>query len=167
MIWHSAEASEVLKELGVEKSKGLANGVADLRLDEFGKNIISTEEPPSFLSRILEQLKSKVVYVLFAVSIISFILSLVYKESDFYSPLLIIAVVIINAIISAYHLYRCDHAISSLKNATNPDTTVIRDGVEQTIPSSMLVPGDIVLYQTGGMAYEALNNAGHDALPLP
>ena len=149
MIWHSAEAIEVLKELGVDKTKGLANGVADIRLDEFGKNVISTEEPTSFLNRVLGQLKNKLVYVLFAISIIAFIISLVYKETDFYSPLLIIAVVVINAIVSAYHLYRCDHAISSLKNATNPDTTVIRDGVEQIIPSSLLVPGDIVIFQTG------------------
>ena len=117
--------------------------------DEFGKNVISTEQPPSFLNRVLGQLKSKLVYVLFTISIIAFIISLVYKETDFYSPLLIIAVVVINAIVSAYHLYRCDHAISSLKNATNPDTTVIRDGVEQVIPSSLLVPGDIVIFQTG------------------
>lgn len=149
MIWHSAEASDVLKELGVDKTKGLANGVADLRLDEFGKNVVSTEEPPSFGNRILGQLKNKFVYVLFVISIISFVVSLVYKESDYFSPLLIIAVVVINAFVSAYHLYRCDHAISSLKNATNPDTTVIRDGVEQIIPSSLLVPGDIVVYQTG------------------
>ncbi len=149
MIWHSSEANEVLKELSVDKNKGLANGVADLRLDEFGKNVISTDEAPSFAKRVLGQLNSKFVYVLFTVSIISFILSLVYKESDLYSPLLIIAVVIINAFISAYHLHRCDHAISSLKNATNPDTTVIRDGIEQTIPSSLLVPGDIVIYQAG------------------
>lgn len=149
MIWHSAEAIEVLKELGVDKTKGLANGVADIRLDEFGKNVISTEEPPSFLNRVLGQLKNKLVYVLFAISIIAFIISLVYKETDFYSPLLIIAVVVINAIVSAYHLYRCDHAISSLKTATNPDTTVIRDGVEQIVPSSLLVPGDIVIFQTG------------------
>lgn len=149
MIWHSAEALDVLNELGVDKNKGLANGVADLRLGEFGKNVISTQDPPSFAKRFLGQLKSKLVYVLFTISIVSFVLSLVYKESDYFSPLLIIAVVIINAVVSAYHLYRCDHAISSLKNATNPDTTIIRDGVEQIIPSSLLVPGDIVIYQTG------------------
>ena len=38
MIWHSTDRTAVLKELGVDDKKGLPNGVADMRLEKYGKN---------------------------------------------------------------------------------------------------------------------------------
>ena len=131
MIWHSSTVKEVLNELSVDAENGLSNGVADERLNTYGKNIISNIEAPSYLKRFLEQLNNKVVYLLAVVAVISFIVSLIYDQKDFYSPLLIIAIVIINALVSAYHLYRCDHALDNLRTATHPTATVVRDGIEK------------------------------------
>ena len=149
MIWHSSTVNEVLNELSVDAQNGLSNGVADERLQNYGKNIISNIESPSYLKRFLEQLNNKVVYLLTVVAVISFIVSFIYDQKDFYSPLLIIAIVIINALVSAYHLYRCDHALDTLRTATHPTATVIRDGIEKQIPSEELVPGDIILLKEG------------------
>ena len=44
MIWHSTGAEEVLRELDVDSKKGLPNGVAEMRLEEYGKNVISNPE---------------------------------------------------------------------------------------------------------------------------
>lgn len=149
MIWHSSEIQDVLNQLSVTKENGLANSVALERLELYGKNTTSVTDKASLFSRFLSQLKSKVVYFLVAVSIVSFIVSLVYNQSDFYFPLLIIAIVLLNAFISALHLHKCDEALDAIQNAANPEVTVIRDGSEKQIPSEMLVPGDIVILNEG------------------
>ena len=149
MIWHSSTSQEVLAELSTDAESGLSNGVADERLNIYGKNVISSIESPSFLKRFLEQLNNKIVYLLTIISIISYILSIIYEQKDVYSPLLIIAIVVINALVSAYHLYRCDGALEALRTATNPTATVIRDGIEKQIPAEELVPGDILVLREG------------------
>lgn len=149
MIWHSSEIQDVLKQLSVTKEKGLANAVALERLELYGKNTTSVTDKTSLFSRFLSQLKSKVVYFLTAVAIISFVVDLIYKQNDFYFPLLIIAIVLLNAFISALHLHKCDEALDDIQNAANPTVTVIRDGGEKQIPSELLVPGDIMLLSEG------------------
>ena len=129
MIWHSTPTQEVLKELNVDDKTGLANGVVDERLEYYGKNLITKIERPSFIERFFAQLKGKTVIALIVISLISFVLSLIYDEVDWFSSLLIIAIVIINALISAFHIYRCDNSLDNIKNHTNPSATVLREGI--------------------------------------
>ena len=94
MIWHSTTPDEVLAELGVDHKTGLANGVADERLKDYGKNVVTQTERPTFIQRFFSQLKSKVVIILIITALVSFVVSLMYDEVNSYSPLLIIAIVI-------------------------------------------------------------------------
>lgn len=149
MIWHSSQISDVLEQLSVTKENGLANATALERLELYGKNTITSTDKKSFFSRVLSQLKSKIVYFLIAVATASFIVELIYKQNDFYFPLLIIVIVILNAFITAFHLHKCDEALDFIQNATNHETTVIRDGNKKRIPSELLVPGDIILLTEG------------------
>ena len=149
MIWHSTASEEILRELEVDDKKGLPNGVADMRLKEYGRNVIARVERPTYFKRFLGQLKSKTVIALIVISLLSFAVSLMYNEADFFAPLLIIAIVLINAAVSAYHLHNCDNALDSMKSITNPSVTVMREGIVRTVDSSILVPGDIILLETG------------------
>ena len=149
MIWHSSETVEVLKQLSVTKENGLANAVALERLETYGKNSTATTNQISLFSRFLSQLKSKVVYFLIAVSIAFFAIDIIAGNGNFYFSLLIIAIVLLNAFISAVHLHKCDEALDEIKEAANPMVTVIRDGNEKQIPSEMLVPGDIIRLSEG------------------
>lgn len=149
MIWHSTDRAAVLKKLEVDDKKGLPNGVADMRLEKYGKNIISDSGKPTYLKRFLSQLNSKLVLVLIITALLSFIVSLMYNEVNSFSPLLIIGIVIINAAVSAYHLHTCDNALDSMKSATNPTAAVLRDGIVKNINSALLVPGDIILLEEG------------------
>ena len=92
MIWHSSEISEVLQQLNVTKENGLANSVALERLETYGKNTISVSDNKSLFTRFISQLKSKVVYFLVSVALISIIVDLIYRQNDFYFSLLIIAI---------------------------------------------------------------------------
>lgn len=149
MIWHSASTEEVLKHFDVDDKKGLANGVADEKLEKYGQNVISKIEIPTFLSRFLKQLNNKTVIFLIITAIISFIVSLVYKEVNSTSALLIIAIVVINALISAYHIYNCDKAMEEIKLMTNPTVTVLREGIQRKVNAALLVPGDIIVLEEG------------------
>lgn len=149
MIWHSTNAEDVLKELSVDDKKGLANSEAEMRLESYGGNIITKIEKPSYFKRFLLQLSNKLVIVLIVVALISFAVSLMYKEVNSFSPLLIIGIVFINAAVSAYHIHNCDNAIENMKNAANSSVTVLRDGVLRSINSASLVPGDIIMLEEG------------------
>lgn len=149
MIWHSSETNDVLSELGVTKENGLANSLALERLEIYGKNTRSTSKKTSLLTRFLSQINSKIVYFLTAIAIACFIVNIMYDKSDFYFPILIVAIVVINAFISALHLHKCDEALDAIQNAANPDVTVIRDGSEKVISSDLLVPGDIMVLKEG------------------
>jgi len=149
MIWHSSEINDVLNELQVDPENGLANGVVDLRLEKYGKNRIKSIEKPSFKKHFLNQLNDKFAYILVAVAVISFILSVLYEKNDYFSPFLIIGIIVINALISAYHLYRSEKALNTLRSITNQTATVIRDGIERHISADELVPGDIILIKSG------------------
>ena len=149
MIWHSSDSASVLQTLEVDDKKGLANGVAYMRLEKYGRNVISKIKKPTFLNRFVSQLKSKIVIALMVTAVLSFAVSLIYNEKDFYSPLLIIAIAVINALVSAYHIHSCDNAIEAMKNITNSGAVVLRDGIIKTVTSDELVPGDIIILEAG------------------
>lgn len=149
MIWHSSTAQEVLEHFNVDDKKGLANGESEERLEIYGQNIISKIEKPTFLNHFFKQLKNKMVISLMVIALISFIVSLVYNQVNSASALLIIGIVVLNALISAYHIHNCDNTIDSIKSFTNPSVTVLRDGITKVINAANLVTGDIIILEEG------------------
>lgn len=149
MIWHNAQPQEVLKELQVDDKLGLANGVADERLSIYGQNVVSNIKKPTFLKLFLSQLKNKTVIALIIIAIISFVVALMYQEVNFYSPLLIIAIIAINAVISAYYIYNSGNMLEKIKQYTNPTVSVLREGILKSVSAAALVPGDIILLEEG------------------
>lgn len=149
MIWHSASYEDVLAELSVDSNKGLANGVADDRLKIYGENAIKNIKPKSFMQIFVSSLKSGWVIALTIVALLSFLLSLIYDTGDFYSPLLIIAIVVLNLLVSSYHLLSGEKVLNALKGITNPEATVLRDGIVKSVASTELVPGDIIILSEG------------------
>jgi len=149
MIWHSTPQEEVLKELGVDAKNGLANGVVDERIFDYGRNIVTKNDRITLMQHFFSQLKSKIVILLIITSIVSFVVSMLYNKADGWYSLLIIAIVLLNAIISAYHIYRCSDTLDSVKQHTNPTATVLRDGNVKSINAAGLVPGDIIILQEG------------------
>ncbi len=149
MIWHSSPVENVLSELRTDAKNGLWATDVSERLVNHGKNSTTIGDKTSLFSRFISQLKNKVVIFLIIVAVISFTVGLIYQKSDFYFPILIIAIVVLNAFISAFHLHKCDEALDEIENAVNTKVEVFRDGKKQLIPSDYLVPGDIILLKEG------------------
>ncbi len=149
MIWHSSNAEEVLKHFNVDDKKGLSNSEAEEMLEIKGQNDLSATEKKGFLFHFLNQLKSKMVILLIITALVSFVISLIYNDVNSVSALLIVGIVILNALISAYHIYNCDNTLDTIKNITNPSVTVLRDGITKVINAALLVPGDIMILEEG------------------
>ncbi len=149
MIWHSTEINEVLQHFEVDETKGLHKGVVELRCEKYGKNIVAEKKEKKFKKYLVSQFKSKTIIALFIVAIISFALSLFYEDGEFYTPLLIVGIIIVNLVMSAYQLWNCERTLNNIKKYSNPSSKVLRDGKVQIIPSEDLVPGDILLLEEG------------------
>lgn len=149
MIWHNTDADLVLKELNVDKDKGLYSGVADESLEIYGKNTIKTENKTKFIKHFLSSLNNKFNYILIILAVLSVITCLVYNDSSIFSPIFIVAILIINSLVSAYYKHKSIEALNSLSRYVNPLVNVLRDGVLKQIPSEFLVPGDILVLKEG------------------
>ena len=133
---HAKTAEEVMSALG-SSSGGLSEGEVRERLARFGRNALE-DERSSKLEVLLRQFRSVLVYVLLAAAALTAVLG---EWQDFF---MIIAIIIINASIGFWQELRAETSIRALKKLTESKTTVIREGRRIEVPSSELVPGDIV-----------------------
>lgn len=141
-MYYNKSVNELLMHLNTSLN-GLASEEAALRQEKYGKNILKEDHEVSKLKILLNQLKSFIVYILILAAIISFIFN------KFTDSLIILIIVILNTILGYVQEYKAEKSIQALKKLTEPTTLVMRDGKEQTIFSSELVPGDLIIIEAG------------------
>jgi len=140
--WHMQQAEEVLE--GQRTSiNGLSDEEARLRFQKYGPNKLAEEERPPILETILHQFKSPLIYILLIAGAIAFIIG------DFIDGLVIYAVLILNATIGFTQEYKASEAIRALTKLLALKAVAVRNGFEQEIDAELLVPGDVVLLQSG------------------
>lgn len=149
MIWHSAQLEDILNILNSDKEKGLSNGVAQSRSEQYGYNSLSFHRERSFFKAFLSQFNNFSVIALLAVAVLSLIVTLISHDKQFFSPILIFTIVIINNTVCAYQEIKSEDSADVLKDISAPTATVIRDGIKKVIDSSLLVPGDIICLKEG------------------
>ncbi|MCC4766015.1 calcium-translocating P-type ATPase, SERCA-type [Methanosarcina sp. DH1] len=141
-MYYDQEINSVFEEFGVSEA-GLSSEEAEKRLEEYGENELKEKEKVSVLQLFISQFKSILIIILITASIVSALLG------EFVDAIVIIFTVFLAGILSFVQEYRAEKAIELLRSLTSPEATVIRDGVENKIPSTNLVPGDLILIQTG------------------
>ncbi len=140
--FYNLSAAEALEALG-SSHKGLSSAEAEKRLKEHGPNVITEEDRIHPLKIFLDQFRSPLVWILIAAMAISFA---VKERIDFY---VIGAIVVINAFLGFLQEYKAEKSIIALKKLISLKATVLRDGDEKEINAEELVPGDVVLLETG------------------
>jgi Ca2+-transporting ATPase len=140
--WHNLNADEVLARLGVDRN-GLSSVEARERLMKFGPNQLVEKKKISPLAILIEQFKSLLIIILIAAAVLSGVLGEVADS------IIIIVIVVLAAGLGFVQEYKAERALEALKKMAAPFASVIRDGKEQEIPASELVPGDIILIATG------------------
>lgn len=111
--------------------------------EKYGKNVLPIEDSFSKLKIFFSQLKSPLIYILFLVAA----LSLLFGE--YLDALLILAVVILNVFMGYFQELSSQKTLLSLRNILKPTALVIRNGIRREINIEELVPGDIVVLNSG------------------
>ena len=149
MIWHSSSVEETLSELNSDKNRGLTRARAAELSKKLGENRVVEQREHSFLEGFLNQIKMPLFLVVVFISLVAIIYTAVKKDNSFAMPISVIIISFIGAVVSAAIE---KYAYIIIKNANKKvyhKTKVIRDAEEQEIDSALLVPGDIVLLQSG------------------
>jgi len=141
--WHAKETEQVLQELNTFKEHGLSLEEVELRQREFGPNQLAETPPTTFWQMLWDQFNNFVVILLLLAAVTSAFLG------DYIEATAIMAIVILNAGLGVVQESRAEQALAALKKLAAPEAHVIRDGTHTTIPSLELVPGDLVLLETG------------------
>lgn len=123
--------------------KPLTSSQARTLQKQHGLNQITTAARKTILEMFLSQFASIFIVILFAAAFFSFIVG------DILDGSFIIGIVIINSLLGFFQEYKAEKAVEKLTQQSVFMTRVIRDGQEQTIDNSQLVPGDIIKLEAG------------------
>ncbi len=140
--WHSNSPQEVLAILKTDHA-GLSQKEATHRLECYGPNRLKPPQQRSVVVRFLSQFHNVLIYVLLVASAITAFLGHWVDTS------VILGVVVINAVIGFIQEGKAEKALDAIRQMLSLNAVVLRDGKRKQIPAEKLVPGDIVLLQSG------------------
>jgi Ca2+-transporting ATPase len=141
--WHHLPAGETAVLLDSDLERGLHDSSARHRLEHFGPNRISGRARQNPAVTFLLQFHQPLVYILLSAAAVTVVLS------EWVDAGVILGVVLLNAVIGFIQEYKAGAAVEALRRMVVAEATVIRDGRSLRIPSEEVVPGDIVLIQSG------------------
>jgi Ca2+-transporting ATPase len=146
--WYQLPVEAVFELLNA-KSSGLTSVEAKTRLDKYGYNELEFKRRSS-LVRFLEQFRSPLVYILLVAAAVTSFLAMSMDKADLWmDTVVILGVVILNVLIGYFQEGRAETALDALRKMIVPQCMVLRDGMEENIPTRELVPGDVVLLSGG------------------
>lgn len=150
MIPHSLTQNEVLEHFKTSQESGLTAEQIAAQREKFGQNKLKEKKTKSTIERFLDQFKDVMILILIAAAIISFVIACVEKNPrEFFEPVLILLIVILNAVMGVMQESKAEKALDALKNMSAPHARVIRNSTESVIDASDLVPGDIIKLEAG------------------
>jgi len=152
--WHTLSAEETASRLDVHVDRGLSSNQVTERLGQFGPNALVERPRPGFLARLWNQLNEFLVLILIVSAAVSAVIGWnSYRTSgkltEFIDATPIAAIVVLNAILGLVQEGRAEEALAALRRMAAPSATVVRNGHQEVIPAAELVPGDIVVLETG------------------
>ncbi|PVH97339.1 potassium/sodium eff [Periconia macrospinosa] len=145
VAWHTITAAQAATRLDVDINHGLTPDEASARLAHYGPNKVKGAEGLSLWSIFLRQVSNSLTLVLVITMGLSF------GINDYIEGGVITAVILLNIVVGFWQDYKAEKTIESLKKLTAPDSYVIRGGETIKIKAIDLVPGDIVLLDTGSI----------------
>lgn len=139
---HAQAARDVLEALG-SSAHGLSRGEARARLAVHGPNTLPRAVRPGLLAIFVRQFRSPLIYVLLAAALASLALQ------QWVDAVFIGLVLLINAVIGAAQEFDAQRSAEALLSLTLARCRVLSEGEELEVPAETLVPGDVVLLETG------------------
>lgn len=140
--WHALDPEDCLEELQ-SRPNGLDEAEAAHRLDFYGPNILPARKPPTLWAILLHQILHPLIFILLAAAVASIAIG---EAAD---AAFILLVILLNTTLGAYQEYQAEQSAAKLQSLLQVRATVRRGGSEKEIPAEQVVPGDIVLLESG------------------
>ncbi len=147
--WRS-EAAEVAAAQGTDARRGLSVAEAAARLAQVGANRLEAVRQVPAWRKFVGHFADPLIYLLLAAIVVSLVAwVLESREEPPFDAIVIAAIVVANAVLGYVQEARAEHAVAALQRMTAATAGVVRDGSEQRILATELVPGDVLLLAEG------------------
>jgi len=140
--WQAIDVQEVLKRLEVSE-EGLTSEEAARRLEEVGPNTLEVEESAGPLRLLLRQVRNPLIYLLAGAAALSLFIGHVIDAA------VITGVIVLNTVLGFIQEWRAEGALAALRRLASPHARVLRDGSPKEIDAAEVVPGDILILESG------------------
>ncbi len=148
-MWYTMSLDEVLKKLKSDLNTGLdENKIEEIR-KKYGENKLTEKKKESILVKFVKQFNDFMIIILIIAAVISAIMSYVEGSNDYLDSIIIIFIVVLNAIMGVVQEAKAEKSLEALKKMSAPTAKVKRDGIVSIIPSTDIVPGDLIIIETG------------------
>lgn len=148
-MWCALNVQEVSNKLKTNIQTGLTEKEAETRQSKYGLNKLRDKKKTSFFVKLLKQFNDFMIIILIASAAISAIVAYLENSNDYIDSVIIIGIVIINALMGVIQENKAEKSIEALQKLASPQAKVRRDGEIKQIPSEDVVPGDIIIIETG------------------
>ena len=146
--YYNKTIEEVERDLNTNCMTGLKTEEIEARQAKVGYNEIQSIEKKKIIVKFFEQFKDFMIIILIISAVVSAIVG-VYNGEGFTDTIIILIVVIINAVIGVIQEERAEKSLEALQKLSSHTAKVVRNGKQYILPARELVPGDLVIIETG------------------
>jgi potassium/sodium efflux P-type ATPase len=144
------DAATVAERLDTDVDRGLTGVEAAARLDRLGPNELEATEPVPAWRKLVEQFRDPLVYLLLAAVAVSLVAWLLEGGEDVPFEVAVISLILVaNALLGYVQEARAEQAVAALQRMAAATATVVRDGAATRVPTTQIVPGDVLLLAEG------------------
>ena len=150
LLFHHESCDIVVKHLESDPQQGLSSNQIEKKREQYGPNKLHEKKRKTNFQRFLDQFRDIMILILLVAAAVSFVIACVEGEpKEFFEPILILLIVVLNAIMGVMQESKAEKALEALKGLSAPHARVIRDGKEQIVDAADLVPGDMIRLEAG------------------
>lgn len=141
-LWFNTSIEEIFLNLNTSYG-GISNEEYKERIEMYGENKLPSKKETTMLKIFIRQFLNPLIYILIAASIVAVILN------EFIDAIFIFAVIFLNASLGTFQEWKAEKSANELQKMLKTNVRIKRNNVEQEISSEYLVPGDIILLESG------------------
>lgn len=149
--YHNLTVKQTAEELKTNIKTGLTSSEVKKRLVIYGKNELAQKKKKNIFMKFIEQFNDFMIIILLAAAAVSFITSVMQGDADITEPIIILAIVVLNALLGVIQEKRAEKSLEALKKLSSPHACVLRNGSEVNISAANVVPGDILIISAGDL----------------
>ena len=146
--WYNISVEDTVKSLNSDLEHGLTEEEVTKRIEEHGYNELIQKKKKTFLEKFLAQFKDFMIIVLIFAAFVSGVVG-VLEHEGINDSIIILLIVIVNAVIGVLQENKAEKSLEALKKLSSHTAKVLRNGHLVVLPARELVPGDVIILETG------------------